>query len=110
MLKRIFHLVFIAMLLGLWGCSNDMDRLDKVCEELEAASLMTDDCERMAKALKPTTEEFMAIVDRLSTTVPSEAERAQYVDKVSTCMRLYLEIETGSCGSHEAIQPILANK
>jgi hypothetical protein len=107
MLKKTLYFVFIPTMFGFLGCSTDMDRLDNVCKDIQSASLMTDDCERMAKTLKPATEKFQSMLDKLNTTVPNESEREQYISKVSTCMRYYLEIETGTCGSHKAIQPIL---
>lgn len=108
-MKRCLSIVlFLALLSGL-GCQNDMERLEDICGKLELASLMTDDCEKMANALAPTTKQFSALVDHLGTNIPSEEKRAMYVNKVSQCLRYYLEIETGTCGEHKAVQNVLAN-
>ena len=110
MLKRTIYFVFAAVLLTFSGCSSDLDKLNQVCEDIEKASLMTDDCERMAKALKPATEDFNAAIARMNTTVPSESEKPYYIDATSICLRHYLEIETGTCGKHPAVAPILSSR
>ncbi len=108
-MKRCLGIVLFLTLFCSSGCQSDMERLEDICGELEYASLMTDDCERMAKALAPTTKRFSDLVDHLGKNVPSEEKRATYVSKVSQCLRYYLEIETGTCGEHKAVQSVLGS-
>ena len=98
-------LTFISLLFAaLPGCSSDKDKMDDVCTKLKSASLMTDDCSAMATKIGPLTQKFESLLKHLNQNVPSEQERAGYIDSVSQCLSAYTEISTGSCGQDAAVK------
>ena len=100
LLLLLFMVLSFAALLG---CSSDKDKMDDVCAKLKTASLMTDDCSAMATKIGPLTQKFESLLKHLNRNVPSEQERAGYIDSVSQCLSAYTEISTGSCGQDAAV-------
>lgn len=101
--------IFILLLVSLsfLGCSNDREKLEAICSDIQEAAQMTDDCGKMAEFLEPRTSEYQTILTKLNQNEPDEAKRKEYVDVVSKCLRGYLEISTGACKDDKAVMSAL---
>ena len=101
-MKRILSFpLFILTLLSvilLTGCQSDIEKLDKTCARLETISKMTDDCRKMAKELKPVTESVQKQIQDFEESAPDIHKQAEFTDRLSVCLKAYLEISTGTCG------------
>ena len=101
--------LFIAISLSpilLTGCQSDIEKLDKTCARLETVSKMTDDCGKMANELKPVTESVQKQIQHFEESAPDIHKQAEFTDRLSVCLKAYLEISTGTCG-HELDKSLL---
>ncbi len=105
--RIILVLLAVVTMVCISGCQNERERLEQISRDLTKVSEMIDDCSAMAKALAPLTQKYNDIIDSIGKQIPDESERALYIDAVSQCQRVYLEISTGACGSDEAVRAAL---
>ncbi|MBQ9396368.1 MAG: hypothetical protein IJU23_12770 [Proteobacteria bacterium] len=109
-MKRIVLSILMILLVCLAGCNSDRAKLEKICSDVEAVSLMTNDCSEMGAKLEPVTTNFMATVNRIATEVPDVETRKSYVDVTSRCLRGYMKIELGTCGDNEMVKAALPKR
>lgn len=105
MKNGLIFLSFISLALASWACSNTREELDKLCVKSKTVAEKTDDCHQMAISLSPLYTKFNVLVEQLNQE-PNSDVRKTYVDSVSRCLRSFLEIQTGTCGSDPEIQSI----
>ncbi|MBQ9816472.1 MAG: hypothetical protein IJM59_03240 [Proteobacteria bacterium] len=105
--RIILVLLTVGTFVCISGCQNEREQLEQISRDLTKVSEMTDDCPAMAEALAPLTKKYNGIIDSIGKQVPEESERALYIDAVSQCQRVYLEISTGTCGSDDAVRAAL---
>ena len=101
-MKKIILSLLVLTLFS--GCQSDAQKLDSICNKLLETSKMTDDCDKMAKALDPVYADYINMLDKLSKSVPDEAARIQITEANSLCTKSVLEIATGVCGTHPNIK------
>ena len=105
----MFKYLFCAILLfvsavALTACQSEVEKMQALCGEIEAVSKLTDNCDTMADKLAPLSKKFHETMNRYDTNPPVEAERDAIVDATSRCLRSYLEISLGTCGTHEGVK------
>ena len=95
-------LAVLSLCLGLTGCKSEVQNLRDTCMELDQIAYMTDDCDKMAKALAPALERFQKRIEAMDSLTGEEQQR-DYVIEVGLCMSSLFQIRSEACKNHESV-------
>lgn len=98
-------LVMLGMLLCT-ACQNEVQALEAVCKDVEAASKLEYDCAGMAKSLAPALRKLDDKLDA-GLPVPSADGQQAYMDAMGVCTSALFVIRSGSCARDEGVRKAL---